>query len=84
MPVRRPRASICQNARSQVNEGTACTRNGVGSTSRSTFRPITEAELEVVLRELSSGTAPRDGEVHIEELKQLGKAPKLCAVTVQL
>ncbi|KAG8339810.1 hypothetical protein TRVL_09359 [Trypanosoma vivax] len=43
------------------------------STRHSTFRPITEAELDVALRELSSGTAPGDDEMHREEPKQLGR-----------
>ncbi|KAH8606912.1 hypothetical protein ERJ75_001424100 [Trypanosoma vivax] len=34
----------------------------IPSTRRSTFRLITEAELGVALRELSSGTAPGDDE----------------------
>ncbi|CCD20566.1 hypothetical protein, conserved, partial [Trypanosoma vivax Y486] len=41
-------------------------------TRRSAFQPITEAELDVALRELSSSTAPFDDEIHCEELKQLG------------
>ncbi|CCD20318.1 reverse transcriptase (RNA-dependent DNA polymerase) [Trypanosoma vivax Y486] len=34
--------------------------------------------MEVALRELSSGTAPGDGEIHCEELEQLGRAAKKC------
>ncbi|KAH8613187.1 putative Reverse transcriptase (RNA dependent DNA polymerase) [Trypanosoma vivax] len=45
---------------------------------RSTFRPVTEAELDVVLRELYSGTAPGDDEIHCEELRQLGRVPRRC------
>ncbi|CCD19171.1 reverse transcriptase (RNA-dependent DNA polymerase) [Trypanosoma vivax Y486] len=48
----------------------------IPSTRHSTFRPITEAELDVALRELPSGTAPGDDEIHCEELKQLGRAAK--------
>ncbi|KAH8615421.1 putative Reverse transcriptase (RNA dependent DNA polymerase) [Trypanosoma vivax] len=51
----------------------------IPSTRRSTFRPITEAELDVALRELSSGTAPGDDEVNCE-LKQLGRTTKKCVV----
>ncbi|KAH8609191.1 hypothetical protein ERJ75_001228200 [Trypanosoma vivax] len=50
----------------------------IHGTRRSTFRPITEAELGVVLRELSSGTAPGDDEIHCEELKQLGRLSRRC------
>ncbi|CCD18906.1 hypothetical protein, conserved, partial [Trypanosoma vivax Y486] len=50
------------------------------STRHSTFRPITEAELDVVLRELSSGTAPGDDEIHCEELKQLGRVSRRCVL----
>ncbi|CCD19850.1 retrotransposon hot spot protein, putative [Trypanosoma vivax Y486] len=42
----------------------------IPSTRRSTFQPITEAELDVALLELSSGTAPGDDNIHCEELKQ--------------
>ncbi|KAH8603223.1 hypothetical protein ERJ75_001842400 [Trypanosoma vivax] len=52
----------------------------IPSTRRSTFQPITEAELDVALRELSSGTAPGDDEIHCEELKQLGRETKKCVV----
>ncbi|KAH8619319.1 putative Reverse transcriptase (RNA dependent DNA polymerase) [Trypanosoma vivax] len=45
----------------------------IPSTRRCTFQPITEAELDVALRELSSGPAPGDDEIHCEELKQLGR-----------
>ncbi|KAH8616284.1 putative Reverse transcriptase (RNA dependent DNA polymerase) [Trypanosoma vivax] len=47
-------------------------------TRRCTFQPITEAELDVALRELSSGTAPGADEIHCEELKQLGRASRRC------
>ncbi|CCD20312.1 putative Reverse transcriptase (RNA dependent DNA polymerase) [Trypanosoma vivax] len=50
----------------------------IPSTRRCTFRPITEAELDVALRELSSGTAPVDDEIHCEELKQLGSVSRRC------
>ncbi|KAH8604004.1 hypothetical protein ERJ75_001758900 [Trypanosoma vivax] len=50
----------------------------VPSTRRSTFRAITEAELDVALRELSSGKAPENDETHCEELKQLGRATRRC------
>ncbi|KAG8344806.1 reverse transcriptase (RNA-dependent DNA polymerase) [Trypanosoma vivax] len=50
----------------------------IPSTRRSAFRPITEAELDVALRELSSGTAPGDDEIHCEELKQLGRVSRRC------
>ncbi|KAH8606916.1 hypothetical protein ERJ75_001436200 [Trypanosoma vivax] len=43
---------------------------------RSAFRPITEAELDVAVRELSSGTGPGDDEIRCEALKQLGGAAK--------
>ncbi|KAG8340988.1 reverse transcriptase (RNA-dependent DNA polymerase) [Trypanosoma vivax] len=46
------------------------------STRRGAFQAITEAELEVALRELSSGTVPVDDEVHREGLKQLGRASR--------
>ncbi|CCD19268.1 hypothetical protein, conserved, partial [Trypanosoma vivax Y486] len=50
----------------------------IPSARRCTFRPITEAELVVALRELSSGTAPGDDEIHCEELKQLGRVSRRC------
>ncbi|KAH8605318.1 hypothetical protein ERJ75_001627500 [Trypanosoma vivax] len=46
------------------------------STRHSTFRLITEAELDVALRELSSGTAPGDDEIHYEQLKRRGRVSK--------
>ncbi|KAH8606695.1 hypothetical protein ERJ75_000908100 [Trypanosoma vivax] len=52
----------------------------IPSTRRGVFRPITEAELDVALRELSSGTAPGDDEVNCEELKQRGRLAKKCVV----
>ncbi|KAG8340598.1 hypothetical protein TRVL_08576 [Trypanosoma vivax] len=48
------------------------------STVRGTFQPVTEAELAVALRELSSGTAPGSDEIHCEELKQLGRVSRRC------
>ncbi|KAH8609197.1 hypothetical protein ERJ75_001264400 [Trypanosoma vivax] len=50
----------------------------IPTTSRSTLQPITEAELDVVLRELSSGTAAGDDENHCEELEQLGRVSRRC------
>ncbi|CCD21637.1 hypothetical protein, conserved in T. vivax [Trypanosoma vivax Y486] len=50
----------------------------IPSTRRGVFRPITEAELGVALRELSSGTAPGDDEMNCEELKQRGRLAKKC------
>ncbi|CCD20913.1 hypothetical protein, conserved (fragment), partial [Trypanosoma vivax Y486] len=50
----------------------------IPSTRRSTFQPITEAELDAALRELSSGTGPGDDEIHCEELKQLGRKSRRC------
>ncbi|KAH8616291.1 putative Reverse transcriptase (RNA dependent DNA polymerase) [Trypanosoma vivax] len=50
----------------------------IPSTRRCTFQPITEAELDVALRELSSGTAPGNDEIHCEELKQLGSVSRRC------
>ncbi|CCD18584.1 putative Reverse transcriptase (RNA dependent DNA polymerase) RNase H [Trypanosoma vivax] len=50
----------------------------IPSTRRSTFQPITEAQLDVALRELSSGTAPGDNGIHFEELKQLGRVSRRC------
>ncbi|KAH8610637.1 putative Reverse transcriptase (RNA dependent DNA polymerase) [Trypanosoma vivax] len=50
----------------------------IPSTRRCTFQPITEAELDVALRELSSGTAPGEDEIHCEELKQLGRVSRRC------
>ncbi|KAG8341888.1 hypothetical protein TRVL_07283 [Trypanosoma vivax] len=52
----------------------------IRGTRRSTFQPITEAELDVALRELSSGTAPGDDEKHCEELKQLGCVSRRCVL----
>ncbi|CCD16992.1 unnamed protein product [Trypanosoma congolense IL3000] len=52
----------------------------IPSTRCSTFRPITEAELDVALRELSSGTAPGDDEIHCEELKERGRVAKKCVL----
>ncbi|KAH8611359.1 putative Reverse transcriptase (RNA dependent DNA polymerase) [Trypanosoma vivax] len=48
------------------------------STRRCTFQPITEAELDVVLLELCSGTAPGDDEIHCEGLGQLGRGSRRC------
>ncbi|KAG8339745.1 hypothetical protein TRVL_09430 [Trypanosoma vivax] len=48
------------------------------STRQCTFQPITEAEPDVALRELSSGTAPGDDEIHCEEPKQLGRVSRRC------
>ncbi|KAH8607612.1 hypothetical protein ERJ75_001392200 [Trypanosoma vivax] len=42
-------------------------------TGRGTFRPITEAELNVALRELSSDTAPDDDEIRFMELTHLAE-----------
>ncbi|KAH8616900.1 hypothetical protein ERJ75_000432200 [Trypanosoma vivax] len=50
----------------------------IPSTRRSASRHITEAELDAALRELFSGTAPGDDEVHCEELKQLGRVSRRC------
>ncbi|CCD20162.1 retrotransposon hot spot protein (RHS, pseudogene), putative, partial [Trypanosoma vivax Y486] len=50
----------------------------ISSTRHSTFQHITEAELDIALRELSSGTAPGDDEIHCEELKQLGRVSRRC------
>ncbi|KAH8608521.1 hypothetical protein ERJ75_001299900 [Trypanosoma vivax] len=50
----------------------------VPSSRRCAFRPNTEAEMDVALRELSSGTAPGDDEIHCEELKQLGRGSRRC------
>ncbi|CCD21512.1 hypothetical protein, conserved in T. vivax, partial [Trypanosoma vivax Y486] len=50
----------------------------IPSTRHSTFQPITEAQLDVALRELSSGTAPGDNGIHFEELKQLGRVSRRC------
>ncbi|KAG8339281.1 hypothetical protein ERJ75_000415500 [Trypanosoma vivax] len=50
------------------------------STGRSTLRHITEAELDVALRELSSGTAPGNDEIHCEELKQRRRVAKKCVL----
>ncbi|KAG8342842.1 hypothetical protein ERJ75_000092500 [Trypanosoma vivax] len=52
----------------------------VPSTRHETFRSITEAELDVALRESSSGTAPGDNEIHCEELKQLDRVSRKCVV----
>ncbi|KAG8347991.1 putative Reverse transcriptase (RNA dependent DNA polymerase) [Trypanosoma vivax] len=54
----------------------------IPSTRERTFRPITETLLDVALRELSSGTAPRDDEIHCEELKQLGRVARRCIFRV--
>ncbi|KAG8339429.1 reverse transcriptase (RNA-dependent DNA polymerase) [Trypanosoma vivax] len=48
------------------------------SSRRSTLRHITEAELDVAVRELSSGTAPGDDEIHCGELKLLGRVSRRC------
>ncbi|CCD18516.1 hypothetical protein, conserved in T. vivax [Trypanosoma vivax Y486] len=50
------------------------------STRRCTFQPITEAELDVALRELSSGMGPGDDEMLREELKQLGRVSRRCVL----
>ncbi|CCD20537.1 reverse transcriptase (RNA-dependent DNA polymerase), partial [Trypanosoma vivax Y486] len=48
------------------------------STSQCTFQPATEAETDVALRELSSGTAPGDDGIHFEEPKRLGRVSRRC------
>ncbi|KAH8604283.1 putative Reverse transcriptase (RNA dependent DNA polymerase) [Trypanosoma vivax] len=50
----------------------------IPSTRNSAFRPITEAGPVVALRELSSGTAPGNDEIHCEDLKQLGRVSWRC------
>ncbi|KAG8340854.1 hypothetical protein TRVL_08320 [Trypanosoma vivax] len=50
----------------------------ISGTRHSTFQHITEAKLDVALRELSSGTAPVDDEIHYEELEQLGRVSRRC------
>ncbi|KAH8616335.1 putative Reverse transcriptase (RNA dependent DNA polymerase) [Trypanosoma vivax] len=50
----------------------------IPGTRHSTFQHITEAELDVALRELSSGTVPGDDKNHCEELEQLGKVSRRC------
>ncbi|KAG8342627.1 hypothetical protein ERJ75_000324400 [Trypanosoma vivax] len=52
----------------------------IPGTGQSTVRPITEAELDVARRELSSGTAPGDDDIHCEELTWLGAEEKKCVV----
>ncbi|KAH8604489.1 putative Reverse transcriptase (RNA dependent DNA polymerase) [Trypanosoma vivax] len=52
----------------------------IPSTRHSTFRAITEAQLDVALRELSSGAAPGNDEIHCVELKQLGRVAKKCVL----
>ncbi|KAH8606934.1 putative Reverse transcriptase (RNA dependent DNA polymerase) [Trypanosoma vivax] len=52
----------------------------IPSTRHSTFQPITEAELDVGLRELSSGTTPGDDEIHCEALKKLGRVSRRCTL----
>ncbi|KAG8339545.1 hypothetical protein TRVL_09630 [Trypanosoma vivax] len=46
-------------------------------TRDSVFRPMSGAELNVALRELSSGTAPGD-DVNCEELRQRGRVSRRC------
>ncbi|KAH8604595.1 putative Reverse transcriptase (RNA dependent DNA polymerase) [Trypanosoma vivax] len=46
--------------------------------TRCTFHPSTEAELDVALREWSSGEAPGDDDIHCEELRQLGRVSREC------
>ncbi|KAH8607981.1 hypothetical protein ERJ75_001345300 [Trypanosoma vivax] len=48
------------------------------STRRNAFRHITEAELDVALRELSSGTARGNDNARCEKPKQLGRVAKKC------
>ncbi|KAH8617747.1 putative Reverse transcriptase (RNA dependent DNA polymerase) [Trypanosoma vivax] len=57
---------------------THATEMKIPSTRRCMFQPITEAELDVALRELSSGTAPGEDEIHCEELRQLGRVSRRC------
>ncbi|KAG8341979.1 hypothetical protein TRVL_07192 [Trypanosoma vivax] len=52
----------------------------IPSTRRGASRPITEAELDAALLELSSGMAPGVDEVRFEELKQIGGATKKCVL----
>ncbi|KAH8603195.1 hypothetical protein ERJ75_001844900 [Trypanosoma vivax] len=48
----------------------------IPSTRRSTFQPITAAELNVALLELPSVTSPGDDKIHCEGLKQLGRVSR--------
>ncbi|KAH8610627.1 hypothetical protein ERJ75_001083400 [Trypanosoma vivax] len=51
------------------------------------IQPITEAELDVALRELSSGTAPGEDEIHCEEFEAARQGIKkvhLASVQLQL
>ncbi|CCD19913.1 reverse transcriptase (RNA-dependent DNA polymerase) [Trypanosoma vivax Y486] len=50
----------------------------IPSAMRCTFQPIIEAGLDVAVRELSSGRAPGDDEIHCEELRQLGRVTRRC------
>ncbi|CCD18592.1 hypothetical protein, conserved [Trypanosoma vivax Y486] len=50
----------------------------IHGTRRNTLQPITEAQLDVAVLELSSGTVPGNDEIHCEELKQLGRVAKKC------
>ncbi|KAG8340250.1 hypothetical protein TRVL_08923 [Trypanosoma vivax] len=52
----------------------------IRSARRTTFRHIAEEDLDVALRELSSGTVPGDDEIHCEELRHRGKAAMKCVL----
>ncbi|KAG8340540.1 hypothetical protein ERJ75_000228600 [Trypanosoma vivax] len=59
-------------------KGTSAPDMKMPSARRSTFRPTTEAELDVALRKPSPGTAPGNDETRCEALKRLDGAAKKC------
>ncbi|CCD17957.1 hypothetical protein, conserved in T. vivax, (fragment), partial [Trypanosoma vivax Y486] len=50
----------------------------VPSTRQCTFQPVTEAEMDVALREPFSGMVQGDDEIHCGELKQPGRVSRRC------
>ncbi|CCD18077.1 hypothetical protein, conserved in T. vivax [Trypanosoma vivax Y486] len=76
-PTKRQQAQALANMRmARSTQAPRAPEMKMPSTRRGAFRPITEAELGVALRELSPGTAAGDDEIHGEELKQLGRASR--------
>ncbi|KAH8612757.1 putative Reverse transcriptase (RNA dependent DNA polymerase) [Trypanosoma vivax] len=77
--TKRQQAQALANVRAaRSTKGPHAPEMKIPSTGRNTFQPITEAELDAALRELSSGTAPGDDEIHCEELKRLGRVSRRC------
>ncbi|KAG8340267.1 hypothetical protein TRVL_08907 [Trypanosoma vivax] len=82
-PTKRQQAQALANMRmARATKAPHAAEMKMPRTRHSTFQPITEAELDVALRELSSGTAPGDDKNHCEELEQLGKVSRRCILNL--